>query len=144
MVGLLEELELSEIPGGRSKRVHGLFLVFHTSRLPDSACMSGGEGEEVLCVCRERGNRNRERSPSLAFWFVWFVFLQASLAFVAFPACLARSVCYPVLEGRNNNNKMVRRKLEYNGWFGCCGSSKCWKSCSVLSGYLLLRFLRGF
>lgn len=61
MVGLLEELELFEIPGWRSKRAHGLFLVFHTSRLPDSARMSGGEGEEVLCACTESEEIGTER-----------------------------------------------------------------------------------
>jgi len=128
VVGLFKKLEFSEIPGGRPGREHGLFLVSHTSRLLDVLAWQEGKGEELLCAVQKREEGG---SPSLAFWFVCFVFLLQSWVFVAFPACLASSVCYPILEGKKNN-KMGRRKLGSNGWFGCYRSSEHEESCSIL------------
>lgn len=73
----------------------------------------------MLCAFTETDEmgieKEGERSPLLASFFGWSLFLQDSLVFVRFPAHLASSTCCHIL--------LMRRKLEYNGWFGCYGGS---------------------
>lgn len=45
----------------------------------------------------------RERSPLL--FFGWSLFLQDSLVFVGFPAHLASSTCYRILEEKNDEKE---------------------------------------
>lgn len=129
VVGLFEKLEFS----GWKCWVEDLkesMACFLFSTLAETArqCLHSRRGGERRCsvhlqkLMKWEQGRNEREALYLPLSLVGLYFYKALQYLQVF--LLAWQVQHVILSQRK---KMMRRKLEYNGWFGCCGSSTCQK-----------------